>query len=322
MSIDGKARPALFDLQINGFYGVDFQRDPPISAVRAACAALRRHKTHHILATFISDRSKNLTQRLALFESYRKADLLIRTTIVGYHLEGPYLSSLPGYRGAHPAAAMKDPDVRELDEWQQAAGGNLRLVTLAPERNGAAEFINVARQRGILVSIGHTDASEYQIDEAINAGASLCTHLGNGCPSLLHRHDNVIQRLAARDELTACLIPDGIHLPPPTFKNLFRAKPPNKVIFTADAMAAAGAAPGKYSLGDLELVVGTDGVVRQPGEANFAGSALTPEVGVERAASMLGLNYLQAWQYASSAVASLFALHLEPVELDTTFPTA
>ena len=91
------------------------------------------------------------------------------------------------------------------------------------------------------ISLGHTNATESHIDEAIRAGATLCTHLGNGCPAQLHRHDNIIQRLLARDELTACLIPDGIHLPPNVLRNLFRAKPPGKVILTSDAMAAAAA---------------------------------------------------------------------------------
>ena len=309
--------PALFDLQINGFAGVDFQRDPPLDAIRSACASLRQHRTHHALATFISDSPAALTRRLARFETYRRTDPLIRATLIGYHLEGPYLSAEPGFRGAHPAAAMKDPDLAELREWQEAANGNLRLITLAPERCGTPEFIVAARAAGIVVSLGHTDASETEIDAAIRAGATLCTHLGNGCPALLPRHDNIIQRLLARDELSACLIPDGIHLPPGVFRNFFRAKPAGKVIFTTDAMAAAGAPPGRYTLGSLELEVAADGIVRQPGAPNFAGSALTPDAGIARAARMLGVDAGPLWRCGSTLVADFFGLTPDPLPLST-----
>jgi N-acetylglucosamine-6-phosphate deacetylase len=175
------------------------------------------------------------------FEQWRRADPLIHATIVGYHLEGPYLSAEPGYRGAHPGDLMKDPDLTEFSRWQDAAGGGIRLVTLAPEREGSEEFIAAITQRGVRVSLGHTNADERAIDGAIRAGATLCTHLGNGCPGDLPRHNNIIHRLLARDELIACFIPDGIHLPPFVLRNLIRAKPPGRVILTTDAMAAAGA---------------------------------------------------------------------------------
>jgi N-acetylglucosamine-6-phosphate deacetylase len=166
----------------------------------------------------------------------------------------------------------------------------------------------------VVVSLGHTNANEAQIDAAIRAGASLCTHLGNGVPQVLPRHDNVIQRLLARDELTACLIPDGVHLPPFVLRNCFRAKPAGKVLLTTDAMAAAGAPPGLYSLGN-SIVESRDGVVRQPGQANFAGSCLTPDEGVENAARWLGLTKIEARALFSTRVAELFQIPLPQIPL-------
>src|SRR5262249_49376459 len=151
---------------------------------------------------------------------------------------------LPGYRGAHSPEPMHAPAMAEFHRLQAAASGNIRLITLAPEWPGSAECIAAITRAGVHVSLGHTDASEVQIDGAIRAGRRLPPHVGNGCRIQMHRHDNVVQRLLARDELIACLIPDGIHLPHFVLKNFYRAKPPGGVLFTTDAMSGAGAGPG------------------------------------------------------------------------------
>ncbi len=288
----------LFDFQVNGFGGVDFQRDGLTrDQLRRAVTALRTHGAGRIFVTLITDESDRLCARLRRFEELRADDEAAARMIAGYHLEGPWLSPQPGYCGAHPPGPMHAPDLGEFDRLQTAAGGCIRLITLAPEWPGSGAFIAEVVARGVRVSLGHTDASEAQIDAAIAAGARFCTHLGNGTPAVLPRHDNVTQRLLARDELTACLIPDGVHLPPYVLRNFFRAKPPGKVLFTTDAMAAAGSPPGRYSLGDLSVEVGADGVVRQPGGEGFAGSALTPAEGVRRTASFLGLSEAEATRF-------------------------
>ncbi len=303
--------PALFDLQVNGFAGVDFQQAGMTrEMLRRAVAELRRHGIHRIFLTLITDEIDALCGKLERIEQYRSEDPEIRETVAGYHIEGPYLSPKPGFRGAHPAEKMKAPDLAEFDRLHAAAGENIRIVTLAPEWEGSAEFIREVVSRGVAVSLGHTDASHDHIDRAIRAGATLCTHLGNGCPGELNRHDNVIQRLLARDELTACFIPDGIHIPPHALRNLFRAKPKGKTILTSDCMAAAGAPNGRYTLGGLEIEVGDDRVVRQPGQTNFAGSALTLEEGVLNFARWLDVPLEEAWALGSTAVAGCFGIDL------------
>jgi len=299
----------LFDLQVNGFAGVDYQNaDLSRADLLRSVEALRRHRTERILLTLISDRVDSLAAKLEQVERYRAADETIRAVVAGYHIEGPFLSVLPGFKGAHPPEVMKDPEIQDLRRLQDAAGGNIRLITLAPERPGSEEFIAGAVASGVRISLGHTDASELEIDRAIRAGATLCTHLGNGCPSEMHRHDNVIQRLLARDELIACFIPDGIHLPFFVLRNLVRCKGRERVLFTTDCMAAAGAPPGRFQIGPHWVEVGEDRVVREPGKPNFAGSALAPDEGVVNLQRELGYSEAEAVRAFGSSVAAALGL--------------
>ena len=211
---------------------------------------------------------------------------------------------------------MTMPDVRAFEQLQRAAGGNIRLVTLAPELPGSAELIRAVLSTGAQVSLGHSRADDTDIEAAVEAGARFCTHLGNGVPQQLHRHDNVVQRLLARDELIAFFIPDGIHLPPWVLKNFFHAKPAGKALFTTDCMAAAGATTGHYTLGNLLLEVGEDRVVRQPGGKNFAGSALCPDEGVRNLENWLGLDAAAARHLFSTAIANIFRIELPILSYD------
>jgi N-acetylglucosamine-6-phosphate deacetylase len=306
--------PSLFDLQINGFAGVDFQ-DPALTGEQLTNAldTLAGGGTRRILLTLITDTLDALERKFAHLEALRARSPFIAEIICGYHLEGPWLSPEEGYRGAHPGECMCAPDISAFRRLQAAANGRIRLVTIAPEWPGSAEFIAEVVSQGVVVSLGHTNASEAQIDDAIRAGAKMVTHLGNGCPVILPRHDNVIQRLLARDELIACLIPDGAHLPPFALRNFFRAKPHGKVLLTTDAMAAAAAPPGRYRIGQLE-VESRDGAVRAPGSANLAGSCLTPAAGVANAARWLGVSTQEARAMFSTRVAEVFGINLPLVE--------
>lgn len=307
--------PSLFDLQVNGFAGVDFQDEALTGErLRHAVDALREHQTHRILLTLISDDIEVLCRKFRRIEGLRRADAVLAETVCGYHLEGPFLSPEEGYVGAHRRDVQQAPDFAAFQRMQDAAGGHIRLLTIAPEWEGSAEFIAAGTRAGVVVSLGHTNASEQQIDDAIRAGATLCTHLGNGVPQVLPRHDNVIQRLLARDELTACFIPDGVHIPPFALRNYFRSKPAGRVILTTDAMEAAGAPPGRYRLGALE-VESRDGVVRQPGAPNLAGSCLTPEQGVANAAEWLGIDACDARALFSTKVAEIFQIALPQISV-------
>ena len=300
----------LLDFQVNGFAGVDFQSaDLTLEQLRKAVDALHAHDTAAILLTLITDEVGRLCRKLERIETFREQDPELARTIAGYHLEGPWISREPGYHGAHPVELAGMPSVDDDRRLRDAAGGRLRLITLAPELEGSGRLMEAARADNVRTAIGHSNAGNEAIDTAIKCGATLATHLGNAVPQVMDRHDNVVQRLLARDELTACLIPDGIHLPPFVLKNLYNAKRGN-VLFTTDCMAAAGAPPGTYSIGPHRMEVGPDGVVRLPGDTRFAGSSLTMDRAVANIVEWLGLTLAEAGQYCSTRAARHFDIEL------------
>jgi N-acetylglucosamine-6-phosphate deacetylase len=213
---------SLFDIQVNGFAGVDFQQ-PDLSAadLRRAVDRLAAHETRRFFLTLITDGIGSLCAKLQNIERIRSADPVVGEAACGYHIEGPWLSPEPGYRGAHDPRHMGPPNSVDFDRLQEAASGHIKLLTLAPELPGSTVVIRHVVRSGVQVSLGHTNASDAEIDKAIDAGARFCTHLGNGVPLEMHRHDNVTQRILARDELTAFFIPDGIHLPPFVLQKFF-----------------------------------------------------------------------------------------------------
>ncbi|NNE34859.1 MAG: N-acetylglucosamine-6-phosphate deacetylase [Rhodothermales bacterium] len=301
----------LFDFQVNGFAGIDFQSsDLTLDDMVKAVEALRRHSTTGILFTLITDRVDSLCRKLERIESLRRTDERVASVVRGYHVEGPWISTEPGYFGAHPVHLACKPTLADYRRLSEAAQGNLKLITLAPEVDGCLQVTEAATKDGVRISLGHTNASEMEIDAAIEAGATLATHVGNAVPLMLHRHDNIIQRLLARDELIACLIPDGLHLPPSALKNFFRSKPSGCVFFTTDCMAAAAAPPGRYTIGPHTVEVSSDGIVRLPGEKRFAGSSLTLEKGVDNVVNWLGLDYETAVGICSTLPARHFGCDL------------
>lgn len=309
--------PALVDLQINGYGGIDFQQDnlaadQLLTAVRHLNAA----GCTRFLLTLITDDWTRLTARLRHIRKLRESNNTLRHAIAGWHIEGPFLSAEPGFCGAHDASAMSDPSAAHLDELRDLTGDDPLLITVAPERAGALDCIAHARTRGIQVSLGHTNASAELLAEAVRRGASAFTHLGNGCPRELDRHDNILWRVFETPGLIASLIPDGIHVSPTLFRLAHRVLG-ESIYYTTDAMSAAGMPPGRYPLGKLELEVGPDQIVRQPGRTNFAGSALRPVDGVFRAARMLNGRWQESWTRLSETPARLMNL---PVGLSVGVP--
>ena len=291
--------PGFFDLQCNGYAGIDFNspRLTPEQA-RFAISAMWQHGCTHVLPTVVThqpERLEFLFRTLALAIEDRE----IASSVPGFHLEGPFISPVDGARGAHPLHAVRPVETTLWQRLQRASGKRIAVVTLAPEVKGGVRFIGRLRSEEVLPAIGHTMASTEQVHAAADAGALLSTHLGNGCPQLLPRHENPIFAQLACDGLTASLIPDGIHLPGDVLKVMCRAKGLERIVAVTDAMSAAGAPPGRYPLADMEMEVGTDRVVRQPGSPNFAGSALT----MDRAISILvekgGLSLADAWDAGS-----------------------
>jgi N-acetylglucosamine-6-phosphate deacetylase len=209
--------------------------------------------------------------------------------IAGIHMEGPYLSPEDGARGAHRREHVMPASVDDFNRRQDAAAGRIVLVTLAPEVPGALRLIEYLVASGVRAAIGHTAATPRQIGDAVAAGATLATHVGNGCAQMLPRHPNVIWEQLASDALFASLIVDGHHLPPATVKAMVRAKGTGLTILVTDAIAAAGSTPGRYTIGDVECELGMDGRVSLPGTPYLAGSGLTLDRAIANTARFTGL---------------------------------
>jgi N-acetylglucosamine-6-phosphate deacetylase len=295
--------PSLFDVQINGYAGIDFQQDGVTEAeLLHAARALREDACARFFLTLTTDEWPRMMGRLRRYAELRRGNTELQQAIVGFHIEGPFLSREPGFHGAHDPAVMINPTPEHVREVRDIAGDVPLLLTLAPECPGALEAIALAKALGITISLGHTDAPLETLRAAVAAGATGFTHLANGCPRELDRHDNIIWRVAELHQLSyVSLIPDGIHVSPALFRVLIRDILRNRLPFyTTDAMAAAGAPPGTYRLGRLTLEVGADRIVRHPGRTNFAGSALRPIDGVRRAAAMVGWQWDIEWGALSS----------------------
>lgn len=288
--------PGIFDPQVNGYAGVDFQRDDlAASDLMAAAAGLRADGCPRWLLTLITDDYDKLIARLAHLKQLRDTDRSLREAIVGWHVEGPFLSQEPGFRGAHDNEVMRDATLADIERLRETLGDDPVLFTIAPERDGSIAAIRRATELGMRVSLGHSNPSVDDLRAAKDAGAVAFTHLGNGCPQALDRHDNFLWRVLDDGGLVAGVIPDSIHVSPLLFRLLNRVLGPEGVYYTTDCMSAAGAPPGRYTVGRLELEVGEDQVVRQPGQTNFAGSALRPWQGVQRAARMLRVSWREVW---------------------------
>ena len=305
--------PTLVDLQINGYGGVDFQRDDHLTEEQLLSAArqLRRDGCGRFFFTLITDEWPAIMARVRRTKAIREAHPELRAALVGWHIEGPFLSPEVGFKGAHNPAVMRDATDADLRELRAATGTDPVLLTLAPERNGSLEAIRLAVSLGIVVSLGHTNASAETIRAAVAAGARGFTHLGNGIPQQLDRHDNILWRVFDTPGLTPSLIPDTHHVSPLLFRHVHRALPAERISYTTDAMSAAGAPPGRYTIGAIELEVGADQIVRQPGKPNFAGSALKPIDGITRAAQMLGKSWREVWPHFSTCPAELMGLRNE-----------
>ena len=286
----------FFDIQVNGYAGVDFnQNDLKEEELHRACEQLKADGTAGILATVITAAFDEMKTRLSNIVEYRRRDPLIREIIKGIHIEGPFLNREPGYKGAHPEAMILDPDPEKMEELLEAAGGLTKVVTLAPEKDREMHVTRLLADKGITVSAGHCNPSLEQLYKAVDAGVSMWTHFGNGIPNTIPRHDNILQRvLSVREHLWICYIADGIHIPLFALKNYLDLTGTDHCIVITDCMAGASAPPGRYKISHIELEVGADGVVREPGKENFAGSSATMQKCYDNLTKDMGLNATDA----------------------------
>lgn len=287
-----------FDLQVNGYFGVDFNsNDLDSERLAVACQALSDHGVEGILATVITADLSDMCLRLQNICRARDEDELINRIVVGIHIEGPFISRTDGYAGAHPLLHIRPAGISEMQRLLDSANGIARLVTLAPECDPGGEVTRYLSEIGVTVSAGHCDPSEDELAAGIDAGLSMFTHLGNGCPLQMHRHNNVIQRVLARsDHLAIGFIADGIHVPYVALGNYLEITGFERAFVVTDAVSAAGLGPGVYSLGAQSVVVDENLATWNSDRQNLVGSALTMPAVAGRLQRVLGLSESQVDQ--------------------------
>jgi N-acetylglucosamine-6-phosphate deacetylase len=288
--------PGMVDLQFNGYGGQEFSApDITPETVAEITRTIVSFGVTRFCPTLTTQRSEVMVHALRAIAAACEAWREVARLVAGIHLEGPYISSEEGVRGAHPREFCRPPDWDEFQQLQQAAGGRIRLLTMSVEFPGSPAFIERVAQSGVVVAIGHTAANAAQIRAAVDAGARLSTHLGNGCHPLLRRHRNYLWDQLAEDRLMASLIVDGHHLPPEVVKTFVRAKTPQRCILISDMSGLAGRPPGHYasSLCDVEILASGRLVIAGQREL-LAGAALPIGVGVANVMHFVGLSLAEA----------------------------
>ena len=296
--------PAFWDIQVNGRCGVSFS-DPTLTEdqVAAIVRAQVRLGTSRLCPTLITAPPLDMLHGVRTIARACERFPDVGRMVLGIHLEGPAISELDGFRGAHPVGSVRDPDWDEFLALREASGDRIAIITLAPERRDAIAFIRRATSEGVVVALGHTAADTSTIRAAVEAGASLSTHLGNGIASPLHRHPNPIWDQAAEDGLMASLIADGHHLGPAILRTLVRAKTPGRIMLVSDASPLAGLPAGRY--GDWE--VEPSGRIVLAGTSYLAGANRGIETSVNHLLRFAGLTLDQAIHAASTNPARLLS---------------
>jgi N-acetylglucosamine-6-phosphate deacetylase len=300
--------PGLIDNQINGYKGIDFS-DTGLTTgkMRMAVEAINRDGVTSFLPTVITGSHENLLKNFRnLAEAIKDED--VRYSVAGFHLEGPYISPEEGFYGCHPAAFIRKPSWYEFEQYQEAAHGNIMLVTVSPEVEGCIQFIDKCVRHNVLVALGHTNATAEQINRAVDHGARLSTHLGNGCANLIDRHRNPLWPQLANDLLTPTIIADGHHLLPEEVQVFYKVKGPDNIILTSDVTHLIGMTPGKYIFLGSEVVLTEEGLIENPVLNCLAGASMPLITGVENMMKFTGCPLGDAINMASANVARIYNL--------------
>jgi len=303
-----RVAPAFIDIQVNGFAGYDVNaEDVTPDHVAAMVRKLWATGVALVCPTVVTGSRERMLRSLRAIAAACE-DGEVESAIPMVHVEGPFISPEDGPRGAHPREHVRPPDWDEFERMQDAAEGRIGMVTLAPELPGAIEFIEKLSANGIIPAIGHTGASPDDIAHAVQAGARLSTHLGNGAHAMLPRHPNYIWEQLACDALWASLIVDGHHLPPSVVKCMVRAKGIERCVLVSDAIAVAGLPPGRYRFGERNVEVSDTYRVGLPDTPFLMGSALELRRGVENAVRFADVSLADAIDMAALNPARLLGI--------------
>lgn len=298
--------PGLIDNQVNGYGGIDFSGDMlEVQDMVKATKALWQTGVTTYMPTLVTNTSQNLIRNFRVLAD-SLAEEVVRQSVPGFHLEGPWLSKLDGFRGCHRLDQLSLPDLPGLITYQEAAGGKIVQLTLAPELPGAIEMIKYCRDHGILTAIGHSNASSREIRSAAECGTRLSTHLGNGCANMIHRHHNPLWPQLAIDQLIPTLIADGHHLTPEELSVFLKVKGAERIILTSDITYLAGMPAGRYLFAGAAVILSGDGMLKSAEQDVLAGASLSLIKGVENMVRFTGCSLGEAINMASGNVARVF----------------
>jgi len=303
--------PGLFDNQVNGFAGISFTFGGGTLSgddVKKATEELWKAGVTTYLPTLTTNSHELLLKNFSVLGKL-KDDPALLGSIPGFHLEGPFISPVDGYRGAHPLMHVRKPDWKEFLTLNKAAGNGIIHVTIAPEVEGAMDFIDKCKAAGIVVALGHHNGNAQQVTEAIDRGARIATHLGNGCANMINRHINPLWPQLSDDRLMISIIGDGFHLNPEEIRVFYKVKGPEKTIITSDVTSFASLNPGKYITEEGETIELTpEGMLRYPAQNVLYGSASPVKKGVVNVMKVTGCSLAEAIRMTSFNPAKLYGL--------------
>ena len=304
------AGPTLFDIQANGYAGrtCRIASSDKRDGLAWIARLMRELGVGWWLATITTGASDEMEAAFAHCARALDEDPDTASSIPGMHLEGPYLSPVDGPRGAHQKEHVRPPDWEDFQRFQDASGGRIKLVTIAPEVKGAIPFIEKCVAAGVVVAMGHTDLDRDTLRAAVDAGATLSTHLGNGAHDQIQRHNNYIWYQLACRQIFASFIADGEHLPQECLYSLVHAKGIDLSILVSDTVLLGGMRPGVYKVHNSEVEMLPSGRIVVPGTPNLAGSGSNLRECVENVIGMAGLSHADGWLLGSLNPARLLGL--------------
>lgn len=280
------------DLQVNGYAGIDFN-SPGLTPEKVAAVTRRlaADGTAAYLPTFVTGDPAVVLANLRAVAAARRTDPECRERILGVHLEGPFISDRPGAVGTHPIEWVRPPDLALFERYQEAADGAVRLVTVAAEVEGMPDFVRALTAQGVTVSLGHQLAARPdELAPCIDAGAKAFTHLGNGIPNMVPRHDNVVFTALVEDRASVMFIPDGHHLPDTVLKLYVRAVPVERLVAVSDAQYPAGMPPGEYEVCGAHARLEPNGLLWNPARNCLVGATMPMAKMMRLLQSRIGLT--------------------------------
>ena len=301
--------PGLIDTQVNGYASISFSQDKlSISDIENVTKSMWKEGVTTYFPTVVSSPHERIKNSFSVLARAIEENNRMKLSIPGFFLEGPYISPIDGFRGAHNKDYVRLPDWQEFTEYIKASNNKIILVGVAPEVEGAIPFIQKCKNAEINIALAHHNGTADLIHQAVNNGATVATHLGNGCANMINRHNNPLWPQLAEERITPSLIVDGHHLRPEEVKTFYKVKGPENLMLVSDATMLAGMPAGTYTWDGKTVVMTEDGMLKYPEQDVLAGASFPVRHGVINVMKFTGCSLEDAITMASTTPANTFNL--------------